>query len=183
MREQSAFNPLEYWYSYGVIGFTPRQNIWIFQNWECFERDDWPPLIGDKHGKYITDEYIPPDKEKGEKKGKWIEVIKAVGAGTESPIRKRLVKCEAYFVGPSLITAEIKTRLTTTKRAGETLMWEVKEGLTDIDRLSPSARGALFYISGTERRKEAYPRWLFDQGRIRKNTDNNIGNPHLESRI
>jgi len=145
---------LDYWFDYGTFGFTSKQNIWAIQNLEFFERGEWPPLIGDERGEYLTDEC---------NNGKWIEVVRQVGTYTEIPIRKRMVNAEAYFVKPCIITAEIKTRLKSTKKDGETLIWEVQHGLTDIELLSPSARSALFYISGIKRRGDSYPKWLADR--------------------
>jgi len=76
----------------------------------------------------------------------------------------------APFETPIQFAAEIKERLKTTKRAGETLVWEVQHGAEEYRDLSPFAKRALNYISGWRRRRIPFPEWLaqskYREGRL-----------------
>lgn len=140
----------EYWFSFSVFRHTRQQNFWAIQNRTFFNDGQWPPMSGE----FFTDEYDKQQK-------KWVEVVKMASTYIEAPISKRQVRCEAYFVKPALVIAEIETRLQTTGEAGEALLDEIGTGIS-LDGLSGPALRVLNYISGIRRRRRSYAQWRAD---------------------
>lgn len=68
------------------------------------------------------------------------------------------------------LKAEMDYRLKTCKEAGEALKWEVTNGLTEVELLSPPAKRALGYVSGWKRKKMGFTRWC-NQNRRRDDNE------------
>lgn len=73
---------------------------------------------------------------------------------------------KAPFETAAQIYVEVSYRLDRTGNDGETLVWEVQNGLNAYALLCPAAKKALNYISGWRRRKMKYRKWI-NQGRYR----------------
>jgi len=66
----------------------------------------------------------------------------------------------APFETPEQFAAEVRWRLQTTRKHGETLVWEIQHGLDYWEVLSPECRKVLNYISGWKRKYTPYLSWL-----------------------
>lgn len=82
------------------------------------------------------------------------------GAFTEIQITSTI---RPSWNSPLNIKAELDFRLRTTGKAGETLIWEVQQGLDSYELLCPEAKRVLNYISGWYRRKMPFRKWCWQE--------------------
>jgi len=89
--------------------------------------------------------------------------------GYTEPAVQTTRSSRAHFENAAQVAAEVTARLARTGKDGETLVHLIQSGLSDYQRLPPSALNALNYISGWRRKKDSYSRWGYDQRRKSEN--------------
>jgi len=127
------------WYSPGKIRFQRDEMIWMTENLPLLEEGIWP-------------------REPSE------------SGYTETANVQKSRSHKAPFETAAQYFAEVTARMFPKDENGKiiqpalhaacnVLVWEVQHGLNDYELLSPTAKTALNYISGWDRRKMSYSKW------------------------
>lgn len=135
------------WYNYDCFRFARHQIIWVIENRAVFDEGKWPS----EPCEYETDEKV---------NGEWV-VTEAkssyVGLQGRGPF-----KCNAYFINPATVWAEISRRLKLTETEGKLLIEEIDNmGEPCYENLKhQESKDALNYISLFDfRKRPPYSQW------------------------